>query len=94
MNKFPWGKVIDTFTYDFDGIEVSIVKFHPWNHEYGSRKKTVDVNKIEYHCEEISQSSNSPIVLLLAWIVEHQLGMNQGALTQGIARMLNLSDAI
>jgi len=94
MSKFPLGRVIETFVYDFDGVEVSIIKFHPWILEDGRITRKPDFDKIEYHCEEINQSSDSLITILLTWIVEHQLGRNQGALTQGIARMLKLSDAL
>jgi len=94
MKKFPWGRITNTFVYDFDGVEVTIIKFHPWVYEKGYSTKKPDMEKIEYHCEEINQSADSLITLLLTWMVEHQLGHNQGALTQGIARMLKLSDAL
>lgn len=94
MSKFPWGRVIETFVYDFDGVEVSIIKFHPWILEDGRITRKPDFDKIEYHCEEINESAYSLITILLTWMVEHQLGHNQGALTQGIARMLKLSDAL
>jgi hypothetical protein len=28
--KFPWGKVMDKFEYDFDGRTMEVVKYHPW----------------------------------------------------------------
>ena len=88
MSKFPWGRIINTFVSDFDGTEVTIIKFYPWVYENGRNEK------IEYHCEEINQSADSLIGILITWMVEHQLGRNQGALIQGIARMLKLSDAL
>lgn len=94
MNKFPWGRVIDTFIYDFDGTEVTIIKFYPWVYENGRNTRKPDMEKIEYHCEEINQSADSLIGILITWMVEHKLGRNQGALIQGIARMLKLSDAL
>jgi len=91
MKKFPWGRTINTFVYDFDGVEVTIIKFHPF---YEDNTLKPDMEKIEYHCEEINQSADSLIGILITWMVEHQLGRNQGALIQGIARMLKLSDAL
>jgi len=90
MSRFTWGRVIETFVYDFDGVEVSIIKFYPWVYENGRNTNKFDPKKVEYHCEEINQSADSLITILIAWMVEHQLGRNQGALTQGIARMLKL----
>jgi len=90
---FPWGKIIHTFVYDFDGIEATIVKYNPWKDQHGSlNTHQIDSEKIEYHCDEISQSSDSLIALLIAWIAYKQLGHNQNALTQGIVRMLKLSN--
>lgn len=94
MKKFPWGRTINTFVYDFDGVEVTIIKFYPWVYENGRNTNKFDHKTVEYHCEEINQSADSLITLLLTWMVEHQLGHNQGALIQGIARMLKLSDAL
>ena len=94
ISRFPWGRIINTFVYDFDGVEVTIIKFHPWVYENGYSTKKPDMEKIEYYCEEINQSADSLIGILITWMVEHQLGRNQGALTQGIARMLKLSDAL
>lgn len=91
MSRFTWGRTINTFVYDFDGVEVTIIKFHPF---YEDNTRKPDMEKIEYHCEEINQSADSLIGILITWMVEHQLGHNQGALIQGIARMLKLSDAL
>lgn len=91
MSRFPLGRTINTFVYDFDGVEVTIIKFHPF---YEDNTLKPDMEKIEYHCKEINQSSDSLIGILITWMVEHQLGRNQGALIQGIARMLKLSDAL
>ena len=91
ISRFPWGRIINTFVYDFDGVEVTIIKFHPF---YEDNTRKPDMEKIEYHCEEINQSADSLIGILITWMVEHQLGRNQGALIQGIARMLKLSDAL
>lgn len=92
MKKFPWGRTINTFVYDFDGVEVTIIKFHPFYEDNNTLKP--DMEKIEYHCEEINQSADSLIGILITWMVDHQLGRNQGSLIQGIARMLKLSDAL
>lgn len=91
--RFPWGKVLETFEFLIDGHELWIVKYHPWMRD-GNRIKvgTPNLDLVEYNCDEISQSANSMMQILVAWMVYKQLGMNQGALTQGIARMLKLGE--
>lgn len=56
MSRFPWGRTINTFVYDFDGVEVTIIKFHPF---YEDNTRKPDMEKIKYHCEEINQSADS-----------------------------------
>ena len=82
MKNYPWGKVIETIRFNIDGHELKIVKYHP--------DDSMDLSTIAYGCDEISQSADSMMQIILAWMVYKQLGMNQGALTQGIARMLKL----
>lgn len=91
--RFPWGKVLETFKFLIDGHELWIVKYHPWMRDVNRIKVgTPNLDLVEYNCDEISQSANSMMQILVAWMVYKQLGMNQGALTQGIARMLKLGE--
>lgn len=94
MKRFSWGKVIDTFNFVIDGHELEIVKYHPWMHE-GCQIKTGTPNLevIEYHCEEIRESAHSMMVLIIAWMVNKQIGWNHDALVCGIARMLKLVES-
>lgn len=87
--KFPWGKVIETFDYNFDGQIMTVVKYHPWTDGYCKR---FSPELVEYSCEEISQSAESLFSLIIAWMVYRKLGSNQQALTSGICRMLKLED--
>ncbi len=93
MKRFSWGNVIDTFNFVIDGHELEIVKYHPWIREGCSIKNGIpNLEIIEYHCEEISESAHSMMVLIIAWMVNKQLGRNQNALIGGIARMLKLEE--
>ena len=93
MKRFSWGKVIDTFNFVIDGYELEIVEYHPWMCE-GCQIKTGTPNLevIEYHCEEIRESAHSMMVLIIAWMVNKQIGWNHAALVCGIARMLKLEE--
>lgn len=88
MKSFTWGRVIDEFIYDFDGDVMNVVKYHPWI----DRSKQANKDIIEYHCEEISQSAESILPLVIAWIAHRKLGSNQQALVIGICRMLKLEE--
>lgn len=91
--RFSWGRVMETFNFVIDGYELEIVEYHPWIRE-GSRIKTgtPNLDLVEYNCDEISQSANSMMVLIIAWITYKQLGWNQDSLVCGIARMLKLEE--
>lgn len=89
--KFAWGKVIEKFSYDFDGEKMDVVKYHPWK----SRNCTVltgdaDLDRTEYHCEEIHESSSSIHRLVIAWIANKKLGLNNGSLVAGVCRALEI----
>lgn len=91
MAKFPWGRVLTRFVYDFDGDVMEVVKFHPWKTD-GCTVLTgnPDETLVRYHCEELHESSDSLQALLLSWMAHKNLGLNQGALVQGIAKALGL----
>ncbi len=91
--RFSWGKVLETFEFVIDGHELWIVKYHPWMRD-GNRIKvgTPNLEVVEYNCDEICQSANSMMVLIIAWITYKQLGCNQDSLVCGIARMLKLEE--
>ena len=78
--KFPFGEVIDQFEYDFDGVQMSVVKYIS-NCSHG---------KVLYCCEEISQSSESIYALVIAWITWQNLGNNQWSLVDGICKALEI----
>lgn len=87
--KFAWGKVIDKFEYNFDGMVMSVIKYHPWK-----TNGTVilsgepDTDQVMYSCEEINESSENIIYLVIAWIVFKKIGRNNGSLASGIARAI------
>lgn len=91
MKKFPWGEVIDRFDYDFDGMQMSVVKFHPWV-RHGSTILTGNpcLDIVSYHCEELHESSDNLLKLVIAWIAFKKLGLNEGSLVAGISRALCL----
>ena len=97
--KFPWGKVLDRMSYDFDGQKFEVTKFY--GHKFDEKghsvmdpvrlnSQLIDESVVLYHCDEISQSAESLFGLLIAWITYKQLGLNNGALVAGIARALLL----
>lgn len=89
--KFTWGSVIERFNFNFDGVEMNVIKYHPWIYDKNGRgTQMIDENKINYSCEEISRSDESLFALTLYWIAHKQLGLNQGALVQGICKALNI----
>lgn len=82
--NFPWGKVIDRFVFDFDGTVFEVTK-------YESKMKD---GAIEYHCEELRQSSSSLFNLLISWITYKQLGLNNGSLVCGICKALDIKEDV
>ena len=92
-NEFPWGIVIDYFEYNFDGQVMNVTKYNPWNVNgctllVGSPNESV----VNYHCEELSESSSSLQYLLLAWMTYKNLGLNQHALIHGVAKAIGIYD--
>jgi hypothetical protein len=95
MKRFPWGKKIETFIYNFDGQEMEVIKYHPWQAE----GCTVLIGKhnddqILYHCPALNESQLTLHGLLISWIAYQRLGANQPALVHGICRALNVDDAV
>lgn len=89
--RFPWGQVIDRFEYDFDGKKMELTKFHPWVSEKGHvRTGEPNMEEIQYHCDELSESAHSVEYMLLSWIARQKLGLNQHMLVAGIARALEI----
>ncbi len=90
--KYIWGRVISDFKIEIDGYLLEVVKYHPFQFNGSIATKEIDLSTVLYGCDEISQSADSMMQILVAWVVYKQLGMNQGALVQGIARMLKLGE--
>lgn len=91
--KFNWGKVIETFDFDFDGVMLEVVKFHPWKQK-SALVLSGDPNEgvVEYHCEELHASFRSFDALLISWITNRRLGLNQHALAAGICKALDIDE--
>jgi hypothetical protein len=95
MKKFPWGKVLEIFEYDFDGKPLEIVKYHPWKSE-GVSVKTGNPNEDEtcYHIAAMSESFHSIDAALIGWIAHKNLGLNHGTLAAGVCRALNVREYV
>lgn len=89
-NKFPWGRVIERFSLDFEATTLEVVKYHPTNLSAGSSHGLIDEDTTLYHVKAIRQSFPSLDEAVIAWITFRRLGLNQGALVTGIARALGL----
>lgn len=89
--RFPWGKVLERFSYDFDGSTMDVVKFHPWKAD-GCIVKTgePDTSRVHYHCEELQSSYGELDALLICWIAKKRLGINQHVLVSGVCRALGV----
>lgn len=87
MSKFPWGKVVDRFDYDFDGEKLEVVKYLP--------RKAMHLNggyeeRPQYHVEELHSSYWNMQALLIDWIAYKNLGLNQHSLTAGLCKALEI----
>ena len=78
MSKFPWGDVIEVFSYDFDGRTLEITKY-----------RDRDGSEPSYHCEELHTSYGTLDKTVIAWIAHKNLGLNQHALVDGIYKALS-----
>jgi hypothetical protein len=90
MSNFWLGKVIEKFTYNFDGEVMEVTKFHPRISEGCTITKKIDEDKIMYHCEELHEHCSSLQYMILSWITYKNLGHNNGALTSGISKALEI----
>lgn len=91
MSRFTWGKVIDRFEYDFDGVTMEVTKYHPRKSVGVTVTQEIDESKVEYHCEELREAANSVFELLISFIARKKLGYNQHALVAGVCRALDLT---
>ena len=91
MKAFAWGRVIETFVYDFDGKTVEVVKYFPNKHDNGFFVKGEFEDETAYHIDELHESASSLDYILIAWIARQRLGLNQHALVGGIARALEIT---
>lgn len=91
MSKFTWGKVTEYFTYDFDGDKVEVVKYYA--KEYKDGHYTGEYETIpSYHIEELHESAHSLQYILISWIANKNLGLNQHALVAGVCRALDVPE--
>ena len=91
MKEFSWGKVIERFNYDFDGVPMEVTKYNPWERDGISiLTGTPNLSLIEYHCEEIHEASASLQYLLISWIAYKNLGNNQHVLVSGLSKALGI----
>ena len=88
---FPWGKVIQTFDFDFDTKHLEVIKYFPWESEDCTVKTGCpDLSRVCFSVPEMCQSFSSLDEAVLSWLVYSHLGLNQGALATGICRALNI----
>jgi len=89
MKSFSWGKVLKVFDYDIDGKPLEVVKYHPWRTEGVSVKTgSHDESQTLYHIAAMSTSFHSMDAALIGWIAHKNLGLNNGALAEGVCRAL------
>lgn len=89
MSRFWLGKPIQSYEFCFEDGTIEIVKYHPWKTD-GCTLLTgePDTEHVMYSLDEISQASDSMERLLIAYIAFKRLGLNQGALVNGVCRAL------
>lgn len=90
--RFPWGRVIEVFHYDFEGKVLEVVKYHPWIYKDCASTNKADESKVSYSCEEMSTSSGSLFEAVIRWMAYKQLGCNESLLASGICRALEIGD--
>lgn len=90
--KFTWGSLLEEFEYNFDGEVMRVTKYHPWVVDVGGTIRTGESNKnsIMYHCEELSESADNIVALIISWLTYKCVGLNQHALVAGICRALRV----
>lgn len=88
---FQWGEVIDRFTYNFDGVQFMVIKYHPYESANGgaSLNRVGNKNKILYFNDYVAEMNVSLIYIILLILAKMHLGENQRALAAGMAKALN-----
>jgi hypothetical protein len=93
MSKFPWGRVIEVFDYDFDGVKMEVTKYYePKRDSHNQSIRGEYSTAVAYHCDEIGRSSDNLFDLLIHFIAYKQLGLNQHVLVAGISRALCIGE--
>lgn len=88
MSAFSWGKVVDKFDFDMDGVPLLVIKYHPTKYINGQGVRGEYEDHVLFHCVELHSSYLSLDSLLIAWIAHRRLGLNQHHLVDGICRAL------
>jgi len=88
--EFAWGKVVEKFTYDFDGVPLDVTKYYANKFIDGFHKKGEYEDVYSYHSDELHASYHSMFALIIAWITYKQLGLNNHSLASGICRALEI----
>lgn len=92
MAKFPWGKVVDRFDYDFEGQPFEVIKYHPRIYINGLGTDLVDTNSISYHCPQIRTCSDSLFELLICWLAAQSLSSTEALyVAPAVSRALRLN---
>ena len=89
--RFQWGDVIDRFTYNFDGVQFMVIKYHPYESANGgaSLNRIGNKDKVLYFNDYVGEMNESLIYIILLIFAKMQLGENQRALAAGFARVFN-----
>ncbi len=91
-HRFPWGKVLDRFEFDFDGVKLEVTKYLPTKFVNGHAVKGEHEDEPEYHIDEMSGSFGSMDAALIGWITHRRLGLNNNSLAYGICRALKIEE--
>ena len=89
---FPWGRVIDHLSFDFDGETLEVTKYHPWKvRECEVQTGDPNLEEISFHVQDVRQSFDNVYAAVVAWITFKHLGHNQTALASGVCRALTIT---
>ena len=92
MSKFPWGKVVDRFDYDFEGQPFEVIKYQPRTYINSFGTDQVDTSSISYHCPQIGTSADSLFELLICWLAVQSLSSTEALyVAPAISRALKLN---
>ena len=90
MKNFSWGKVIETFCYNFNGNVCVVIKYYQWKRN-GCQILIgeVDYSKEMYHSEQLNESFENIYTLLVAYLVSLNYGTgNNYKLVYAMSKML------